>query len=161
LGGNRYGRTQQLINIMITMGLGGLWHGANWTFVVWGLLHGVGLGITHGLRGPLRQAGIVIPTALSVFVTFNLVTLAWVFFRAPDLATAHRVLAGPFTASWPAFADFARKNVFEIALLALFLLTHRFDRHARVRLAVQRWNAGLIWALVTLSFVLAITVSQG
>jgi alginate O-acetyltransferase complex protein AlgI len=99
--------------------------------------------------------------ALSIFVTFNLVTLAWVYFRAPDLATAHRVLAGPFTASWPDFAEFARKYVFEIALLALFLLTHRFDRHARVRLAVRRWNGGLVWALVSLSFMLAITVSQG
>ena len=161
LGGNRHGKTQQFINIMITMGLGGLWHGANWTFVVWGLLHGVALGLTHGLRGPLRKAGIVIPTALSIFVTFHLVTLAWVYFRAPDLATAHRVLAGPFTTSWPDFADFARKYVFEIALLVLFLLTHRFDRHARVRLAVQRWNPGLVWALVGLSFMVAITVSQG
>jgi alginate O-acetyltransferase complex protein AlgI len=161
LGGNRHGKTRQLVNIMITMGLGGLWHGANWTFVIWGLIHGAGLGITHALRGPLRKAGIVIPTALSIFVTFNLVTFAWVYFRAPDLATAHRVLAGPFTASWPPLTDFAQKYAFEIALLALFLLTHRFDRHARVRLAVQRWNAGLVWALVSLSFMLAITVSQG
>jgi alginate O-acetyltransferase complex protein AlgI len=161
LGGNRRGKTRLLVNIMITMALGGLWHGANWTFVVWGLIHGAGLGITHALRGPLHKAGIVIPTVLSIFVTFNLVTFAWVYFRAPDLATAHRVLAGPFTASWPPLEYFVAKYAFEIALLALFLLTHRFDRHARVRLAVQRWNAGLVWALVSLSFMLAITVSQG
>jgi alginate O-acetyltransferase complex protein AlgI len=51
--------------------------------------------------------------------------------------------------------------VFEMALVALFLLTHRFDRHARVRLAVQRCNAGLIWALVGLTFLVAVVVSHG
>lgn len=161
LGGNRDGRARQFINIMITMGLGGLWHGANWTFVIWGLLHGAALAISHVFRVRLRKAGVMIPTALSVFATFNFVSFAWVYFRALDLATAHRVLAGPFTASWPPLTGFLQEYVFEIALLMLFFLTHRFDRHARVRLAVQRWNAALVWALVSLSVLLAITVSQG
>jgi D-alanyl-lipoteichoic acid acyltransferase DltB (MBOAT superfamily) len=96
LGGNRRGRVLRYVNLMITMLLGGLWHGAAWTFVVWGALHGVYLCINHawsnyGLRLPPRFARVadVAGTAL----TFLAVVVAWVFFRAPDMATALSVLS--------------------------------------------------------------------
>src|ERR1700758_5018867 len=50
LGGSRNGRARAVLNMVITMLLGGLWHGASWTFVVWGLLHGVGIAVVHGAR---------------------------------------------------------------------------------------------------------------
>ena len=161
LGGNRDGKARQYLNIMITMVLGGLWHGANFTFIIWGFLHGTGLVVAHALKGPLRRAGIVIPAAIAVLLTFHFVTFAWVFFRAPNFATVERVLAGPFTAPWPNWPEFFGKYLFEILLIAVFFLTHRYDQHARIRLAVRRWNGGLIWALVALSFLVAVTISQG
>jgi D-alanyl-lipoteichoic acid acyltransferase DltB (MBOAT superfamily) len=96
LGGNRHGRVLRYVNLMITMLLGGLWHGAAWTFVVWGALHGVYLCINHawsnyGPKAPSRFARLadIAGTAL----TFLAVVVAWVFFRAPDMTTALSVLS--------------------------------------------------------------------
>jgi alginate O-acetyltransferase complex protein AlgI len=97
LGGNRQGQLQRYRNLILTMLLGGLWHGANWTFVIWGGLHGFYLCVQHGwqysLRNKYRQ-----PTALSNainrIITFIAVMIAWCFFRAPDVASAFKVLAG-------------------------------------------------------------------
>jgi alginate O-acetyltransferase complex protein AlgI len=96
LGGNRHGRVLRYVNLMITMLLGGLWHGAAWTFVVWGALHGVYLCINHawshfGPEPPLRFARLA--DIAGLILTFLAVVIAWVFFRAPDMATALSVLS--------------------------------------------------------------------
>jgi alginate O-acetyltransferase complex protein AlgI len=96
LGGNRHGRTLRYVNLMITMLLGGLWHGAAWTFVAWGALHGVYLCINHAwnnygpaiaprFRGPANMA--------AFFLTFVSVVVAWVFFRAGSMSSALYVLS--------------------------------------------------------------------
>lgn len=157
LGGNRQGRAYQMLNILVTMVLGGLWHGAAWTFVIWGALHGVALAGVHLFRG-LR---IKVPQFLGVLLTFYFVTFAWVYFRAPNLATANRVLAGPFNAPWPNPMDFVEAHLFELMLLVIFFSTHVLDRHALVRIAVSRLNRAVIWPVIILLFVIAITVSQG
>jgi alginate O-acetyltransferase complex protein AlgI len=89
LGGNRLGKARRYVNLMITMLLGGLWHGANWTFVAWGGLHGVYLVVNHGFRAVSgnRKRGI-----WTRGVTFVSVAVAWVMFRAPDFSTARRML---------------------------------------------------------------------
>jgi len=96
LGGNRHGRVLRYVNLMITMLLGGLWHGAAWTFVAWGALHGVYLCINHawgnyGPKAPPRFARLA--DVAGVILTFLAVVIAWVFFRAPDMATALSVLS--------------------------------------------------------------------
>jgi len=96
LGGNRHGRVLRYVNLMITMLLGGLWHGAAWTFVAWGALHGVYLCINHawgnyGPKAPPRFARVA--DVAGVILTFLAVVIAWVFFRAPDMATALSVLS--------------------------------------------------------------------
>ena len=102
LGGNRKGATRTYINLMLTMLLGGLWHGANWTFVFWGLLHGLYLVIQRLLTlvgqhmGWLRRIPKGLRSGVSVVVVFSFTCLAWVFFRAPDFATAMTVLQGIF-----------------------------------------------------------------
>jgi alginate O-acetyltransferase complex protein AlgI len=159
LGGNRHGRYRQLVSVMITMVLGGLWHGANWTFLVWGCLHGVALAAVHGLSSGVGR--FVIPRWISILLTFNFVSLAWVIFRSPDLGTAHRVLAGPILADTGDIAGFASRYAFELVLLTLFFATHWLDQHARVRLLIRDRNRGLVPVLVALAFLFAVTVSQG
>ena len=161
LGGNRNGEGRRLLNLMTTMVLGGLWHGAAWTFVIWGALHGTALVAVHLLRARLLRWKIVVPVWLATISTFYFVTFAWVYFRAPDIATAHRILRGPFTTSWDNFRTFAATYAFELVLLLIFFVTHRYDAHSRVRIAVRTWNKGILWPVIVAMFALAITVSQG
>jgi hypothetical protein len=70
-------------------------------------------------------------------------------------------LAGPFVAPWQGLTAFIYEHVFELLLLAIFLVTHRFDRHAYARVAVARINAGIVWAVIAMLFVLAVTISLG
>jgi alginate O-acetyltransferase complex protein AlgI len=94
LGGNRKGKFRTGINLMITMLLGGLWHGANMRFVIWGGLHGTGLVFNKiwnsifGDRLKQRRPG----RAISVFITFNFVSFCWIFFRAHDMGSARLML---------------------------------------------------------------------
>jgi alginate O-acetyltransferase complex protein AlgI len=161
LGGNRLGRPRQVANIMITMVLGGLWHGANWTFVIWGFLHGAVLAVSHAVRPAMQRFGVAVPDWLAVFLTFHFVSIAWIFFRAPDLAVAGRVLAAPFNASWAGSGGFASANLFPLLLLAVFYLTHKFDRHARLRLWLRSANMSIVWAVIISLWVLAIAMRHG
>ena len=90
LGGNRHGRALRYVNLMITMLLGGLWHGAAWTFVVWGALHGAYLCINHAWNnyGPERSAALCArwPISPRLMLTFLPVVVAWVFFRADSMS---------------------------------------------------------------------------
>jgi alginate O-acetyltransferase complex protein AlgI len=90
LGGNRKGRLLTYRNLMLTMLLGGLWHGAAWTFVVWGGIHGLGLSVERALGWePVSAAG----RWLGRVVTFHVVCFAWIFFRADSFQRAGQVLA--------------------------------------------------------------------
>ena len=106
LGGNRGSKAEVARNIMITMILGGLWHGANWTFLIWGGLHGIGQVVGHLRR--TRRVALGLPTEpigwrrwLSVFWTFQFVCLAWVFFRATSASNAFAML-GRLISGWGA-----------------------------------------------------------
>jgi alginate O-acetyltransferase complex protein AlgI len=115
LGGNRKGPARRYVNLMLTMLIGGLWHGAGWNFVVWGGLHGLYLAVHHAWRGfrekPASKktssslAGILGGRAL----TFFAVVLAWIFFRASDTETAGRMLAAMFGGN-----GFAARSTFEL-----------------------------------------------
>jgi alginate O-acetyltransferase complex protein AlgI len=106
LGGNRGSRLFTYRNLMITMLLGGLWHGAAWTFIVWGALHGVYLVIEHAIRAWMGEGKRakdaprpgVAADLLHVGFTFLLVLVAWVFFRAASLGDAMTILRSMF---WP------------------------------------------------------------
>jgi alginate O-acetyltransferase complex protein AlgI len=92
LGGNRLGNARRYLNLFITMLLGGLWHGANWTFVIWGGLHGVYLGINHAARHLLGDRKSTLISLTGWLVTFLAVVVGWVFFRANSLDIAVDVL---------------------------------------------------------------------
>ncbi|MGM0613425.1 MAG: MBOAT family O-acyltransferase [Bacteroidota bacterium] len=92
LGGNRKGKTRTYVNLMITMLLGGLWHGAAMRFIIWGGLHGIGLAIHKAwlkiFGKPDPAKGNMLTHFVSVFFSFHLVTFAWIFFRSPDMDSA-------------------------------------------------------------------------
>ena len=124
LGGNRKGKWKTYRNLFLTMLLGGLWHGAAWTFVLWGAFHGAGLCLEHGFARQWER----VPKWLRWFVTFHLVVLGWIMFRAQSLslfwATLHRHLprrradvvdragaGGDRAGHRPAAAAFTRRGV--------------------------------------------------
>jgi alginate O-acetyltransferase complex protein AlgI len=94
LGGGQCGAARRYINLMLVMMIGGLWHGAGWTFVFWGFLHGVYLSINHLWRSLVGELQGRIFTYVAGALTFTAVMVAWVFFRASDFPTAARILAG-------------------------------------------------------------------
>lgn len=94
LGGNRAGPVRTYLNLLITMLLGGLWHGAAWTFVIWGAAHGVALAVNHWWRDYSQSRGWTMPKSLAYTLTLLFVIVGWVIFRAENWAAAHRMLGG-------------------------------------------------------------------
>lgn len=96
LGGNRKGKIRTYINLMLTMVLGGLWHGANWTFVAWGALHGAALCVHKIFAGKDRKRSVV-RNILCVVITDIFVCLCWIFFRADNISTAFIIIQRMFS----------------------------------------------------------------
>lgn len=161
LGGNRYGTPETLRNLMVTMLLGGLWHGAQWTFVAWGGYHGLALCFERltgiGRRSALQASGLA--TAARAALTFTVVTLGWVLFRAPSFGVAlgvYRALfaggAGPaMLAGWTA--------VLAAGIIAFGILWLALERRGfapawpRLPALAQAGSlAGLLLALALLSW---------
>ncbi len=132
LGGNRGGRLRTARNLMITMLLGGLWHGAAWGFVLWGGLHGAGLVVERALRGRFSA-----PAWLRWALVFNLVVFGWILFRTRELDLAGAFLSrlvdpGPATLWTPAAV------LAVVAVIGFQLLPERPLERMRVRLAGLR-----------------------
>ncbi len=102
LGGGRVAPAWVAFNVVLVMFLSGLWHGAGWNFVLWGLLHGLGMSLATGwgrLRGQRLNTGHPVYRMLSISLTFAFVTLAWVLFRSADIETALRMYGAMFSLS--------------------------------------------------------------
>jgi D-alanyl-lipoteichoic acid acyltransferase DltB (MBOAT superfamily) len=118
LGGNRKGPRRTYVNLMTTMVLGGLWHGANWTFVIWGAMHGAGLAVERFVMGRTdhTQSSSMAAVWFRRAVIFHLVCLTWIFFRAQSVTDAFTMLAGLGNFQWsPAFVN----AILLLAVLAL------------------------------------------
>ncbi len=104
LGGNRHGQVRTYVNMVLTMLISGLWHGAMWTFVLWGAVHAVGRVLTRWLEQTAFYRDRV-PVLAKQVLTFSVVMLAWVFFRAQSIEDAWLILSRIFTSGWadPAF----------------------------------------------------------
>lgn len=153
LGGNRYGDLSRMKNIMITMLLGGLWHGAGWTFIVWGGLHGLYSVINH----LWRKLKIDLPGTLSWLITMVSVTVAWVFFRAASLYDGIHIVQAMFGLRGLKFvsAGFIPGGMKEmLVLIAMLLLLVIAPNPQQL---VSRMHPGWKWALVT-AIILAISI---
>ena len=149
LGGNRKGPTQRNVNLMTTMLLGGLWHGANWTYVVWGGLHGLYLVINHAWSSFVRRTPTL--SALSgtfgyglaaLFLTQIAVVAAWVYFRADNLKSAHRILkAMGFSGEAPAETVKPIVTSADLAMIAVGYLICLLLPN--VRALFSAWKVGL------------------
>lgn len=117
LGGNRKGNFRTYNNLMITFILGGLWHGAGWTFVFWGFLHGAAL-VIHRFW---KKLGFTMNSILAWFITFNFVNIAWVFFRAKEWDDAIKVIKGMFGFSGFVISD---KSLAKISFMQDYIVSN-------------------------------------
>ena len=161
LGGNRVGWARAAINLVIVMFLGGLWHGAAWTFVVWGLLHGFYLVIEHVLRAFFGNKAWTDSFAVKVLlglVTYFAVCLAWVFFRASDFTTATRMLRGMFGGHAHGDAILSTREMLQIGIVTFFMiLAHWSLREISIEQAVERlprWLVTTVWAVMACAIIL-------
>ncbi|MDQ3953655.1 MAG: MBOAT family protein [Actinomycetota bacterium] len=162
LGGNKRGRAATYRNLTITMLLGGLWHGASWTFVVWGGLHGLFLAVHRALGGYVRRDETKpyrwrdVPSVLATFAT---VTALWVFFRADSLTAAVDYLSGMVTGPWGAVDPDAAAIILLSAVFILFLdVAQRASDDDAV---ILRWPAVARGATVGLLFVTIVIWTGG
>ncbi len=164
LGGNRYGAMRMYFALMLTMLLGGLWHGAAWTFIVWGGLHGMYL---WGERGVKRLVGgqAWTETAFARLgagaLTFFLVTIAWVFFRSQDFGTAGRLIFSMFGVIPDGVAAVGSTDIVLVLVVVILLLTLHWILRDRmiedVVGGIPWWLGSIAWA----GMIIALIVTQG
>jgi alginate O-acetyltransferase complex protein AlgI len=156
LGGNRGGRWRTYRNLLITMVLGGLWHGAAWTFVLWGAFHGIGLCSEHALGERWTR----LPAWLRWFVTFHLIVFGWILFRAQGLG-----LVGDFLSRFVHWGPATLWTAPVVAAVVLVIGSQLLPPRPldRLRLRVERFSPAMLGtALAVVILLVAATVpSQG
>ena len=166
LGGNQKGKIRTYANLMTTMLLGGLWHGASWTFVVWGGLHGLYLSIERVLIKKFGGKEIFnkyLVQFLLVLVTYLLVNITWVFFRAQSFPQAFGLIQSMFGLNSEAKAVLANIYIIEaiIVTVAMFM-AHWMMRNTSLEEVISKTNStiiGLLWGLML--FLIIITQGSG
>ena len=161
LGGNRNGVVRTYINLMITMLLGGLWHGAAWTFVFWGFLHGLYLGVERYLRQHVAIQWTKLKMQFAAVGTYFLVLITWVFFRAETFGKAWLMLEAMFFLDWSGAILLQELAVIVAALVTVGLLVVHWRMRETSVLAVSQktpaWVLGLGWA----AMIVLIAIAQG
>jgi len=151
LGGNRHGRLATYRNLMLTMLLGGLWHGASWNFAIWGGYHGALLSLERmfGRKTKEQESGWTLFYPLQAILTFGLVTIGWVFFRAPNLHDSLYVIRQMF--SGIEGRALMRPWIMELAFITLLLAVIEEKKHWFDKIAMgPAWAYGLVCALLLL-----------
>lgn len=166
LGGNRKGPVRTYINLMLTMLIGGLWHGASWTFVIWGGLHGLYLAIERRCQkafGHLAWLKAGLMPLLFGLLTYLLVNITWVFFRAQSFPQAFGLVQSMVGMNPQGKPVLATIHMIEAALVTLLmLLAHWRMRNTTLESVVAKlswWAVGFIWACML--FLIIITQGSG
>ncbi|OFX69207.1 MAG: alginate O-acetyltransferase [Bacteroidetes bacterium GWE2_29_8] len=134
MGGNRKGKIRQYFNLLITMLLGGLWHGASWKFVIWGGIHGIVLIIEKIFNRYIVFKQNIFTKTIGVIITFHIVCLCWIFFRASDYNTSLNVITQiAYNFDYKIINDVLSgyKNVFILCLFGYFL--HFIPEHYELK----------------------------
>ena len=184
LGGNRHGVARRYVNLMLTMVLGGLWHGASWSFVLWGFLHGTYLGINHGFKALFSESMVKTLGSSRVFavlswaLTMTAVVVAWVVFRAETLhgagamlhsmaglADADVIAAATHTSLWNSGLSLTSGLAWCAALGALALAAPNSNQAGNWLLAVSRSRATARWfiagvSMTAIAFLLVVNVTR-
>jgi alginate O-acetyltransferase complex protein AlgI len=151
LGGNRHGRWKTYRNLLLTMLLGGLWHGAAWKFIAWGALHGGGLAVERLFEPWIgRRALSPVAKIVATLIVFHFVCLAWIFFRAEDFAVASLYIGG-LASGWGGGVQQAGPFVVALIVIGLagqFTPDALFDRAALAFARVPSWGLGAMAGVV-------------
>ncbi|GAB5554748.1 MAG: MBOAT family protein [Saprospiraceae bacterium] len=159
LGGNQRGLTRTYINLMITMLLGGLWHGASWTFVVWGGLHGLYLMTERFLRSKISIKATKFNQFSLALLTYFLVLITWVFFRSPTFTGAAGLLQSMFSFPADGATILQELALLQVAIVTVLLFAcHWWMRNTSVREVAAKtptWLFGLAWAIMLILIIVA------
>jgi D-alanyl-lipoteichoic acid acyltransferase DltB (MBOAT superfamily) len=164
MGGNRHGAWRTGMNLVVLMFLGGLWHGAAWTFVVWGLIHGFYLVVEHTLRtlfGDPRFFSTFLAKLMIGLLTYAAVCFAWVFFRARDFGTALRISESMVGITGTADKLLSTRDILQVGIVTTgLLMAHWVMRDMSIVTAVTRIPK---WALAGACAVMAFSliITQG
>ncbi|NPA37941.1 MAG: MBOAT family protein [Chlorobi bacterium] len=155
LGGNRKGTVRTGINIMITMLLGGLWHGANIRFVIWGLLHGAGLVINKLISAVTAKLRVSVPKWLGWIVTFQFVVITWVIFRAHSLETIHVMGYRILNAFQPGlFIQFVKTNPYIFGYIILGYFIHWLPGNMKKRVKKSFYKSPVVIKILISALIL-------
>ena len=161
LGGNRNGIIRMYVSLMVTMLLGGLWHGAAWTFVAWGFLHGAFLIIERLLRHKIKLTMTPMVSILLAFFTYTMVNFTWVFFRAKEFSTAKDMILSMLWLNPDGIKILDHFHILKVMLIsAILFLSHWYMRDKTVKSVTKDykpWFLGLVWAVM----IFLISIAQG
>lgn len=166
LGGNRNGKIRTYFALMATMLLGGLWHGANWTFVAWGGLHGIYLWAEKFFkdRRGVKNNDVVnhdnqLLCFFYAFLTFMLVNITWVFFRSDSFGKSWQMLESMFGITSDGKPLLTTLAIIKVAvIIPLIILFHWFMRNTKVLDVAHRlswWSLGIVWSFLILFLIWA------
>ena len=159
LGGNRHGITRMYVALMLTMLIGGLWHGAAWTFIVWGGLHGIYLILERLQRQYLPFKITKWNSLFLAFTTFSCVNITWVFFRAREFDTAWNMIKSMFYMQPNSEKILDSFSIVKVCVvIGIMFLCHWFMRNTSMREVSQRtspWVLGIVWAALFFLIVIA------
>lgn len=161
LGGNRCSKARSYLNIMVTFLVSGIWHGANWTFIFWGVMHGVLQVIEKALGWQKYEGKNGFLKAVRILVTFLLVSFAWVFFRVPSIGDAFAVVGKMFTN--PGFFDirdgFGTAAGVMMAFIGLSIMAFKDTREEFFANRMKWLNTPVVrWACYVILFCLIISI---
>lgn len=159
LGGNRVILIKQIKNIFITMVLGGLWHGANWSFIFWGLLHGLGLSFLK-IKERFLPKVMNFHKYINIFLTFNFVSFSWIFFRSSSIKESLHIMSSIFKSQNLNLPLFLNNYSLEIILILFFLITHRYDDHQKIENFLKSLKIEILIPILIIIWLVVISFSS-
>ena len=159
LGGSKCSRIRNYFNILVTFLVSGIWHGANWTFILWGLFHGI-IQVMEKALGLHKKKDIGLKKMLKVIITFCIISFLWVFFRMPSLPDALSVLDVCFHGWQGGISSMTKTMGLFLVLSISIVMIKKIAEEFHFRWAERAWNCSVIRMLIYL-FLISIILTCG